>query len=144
MVKAVSFCVLSLLLLTTAFPAPAAERDGCAICGMYLDLYAKTSYTITFDDGSSRSTCSLACAARIISDQKGHIKDIKAGDFVSGELIDARSAFILEGSDIRGVMSSTSRIAFSSLKAAQDFQKKHGGKIVTFDEALRSQLKEQH
>ncbi len=144
MVKIVSFCLLSLSLLAAASPAPAGEREGCAICGMYLDLYAKSRYTITFDDGSSQSTCSLACAARTINDRTGHIKDIKAGDFVSGELIDARSAFILEGSDVHGVMSSTSRIAFSSQKAAQDFQKQHGGKIITFEEALRNQLKEQH
>ncbi len=120
----------------------AAEREGCAICGMYLDMYAKTRYAITLDDGSARSTCSLACATRIMDENKGHVKDIKVGNYLSGELIDARSASFLEGSDVRGVMSRTSRIAFPSKQDALEFQKKHGGKIVTFDEAVRDQVKE--
>jgi nitrous oxide reductase accessory protein NosL len=142
MVKTASWCIISVILLVAPSLAPAAEREGCVICGMYLDIYAKTRYTITLDDGSTRSACSLVCAAQIIRDHEGRVTDVKVGNFLSGEQIDARTAFFLEGSDVPGVMSNTSRIAFPSQKAARDFRKKHGGKIVTFDEALRNQLKE--
>jgi nitrous oxide reductase accessory protein NosL len=141
-VKTASCFVFVLLLFLALSPAPAAEREGCVLCGMYLDIYAKTRYTITLDDGSSKSTCSLACAARIMNEHKGRIRDVKTADYLTGKLIDARSAFILEGSDVPGVMSNTSRIAFPSKKAAQDFRKKHGGRIITFDEAVRNELRE--
>jgi len=140
--KAAIPCIFALLLFTSPFCAPAAERDSCVICGMYLDIYAKTRWTIILDNGSFQSTCSLACAAKIIQVRTGHIRNIKVADFRSGALIDARSAFFLEGSDIPGVMSYTSRIAFPSKEAARDFRKKHGGRIIPFDEALQNQLKE--
>jgi copper chaperone NosL len=139
---AASLCLLVLLLFTIPALAQTADREGCVICGMYLDMYAKTRWVITLDDGSSQSTCGMACAAEVIDSHKGHVKDVKVADFRSGALIDARSAFFLEESDIPGVMSYTSRIAFSSKEAARDFRKKHGGRIVHFDEALRNQLKE--
>jgi copper chaperone NosL len=142
MVKAASCFVFALVLFSVFSPASAAEREGCVLCGMYLDIYAKTRHTITLDNGSSRSTCSLTCAARIMNEHKGRIKNVKVGNYLSGELIDARSAFYLEGSDVPGVMSNTSRIAFPSKQAAQDFRKKHGGKIITFDKAVQNELQE--
>jgi copper chaperone NosL len=141
-VKAASCLVFALFLFAAFSPAPAAEREGCVLCGMYLDIYAKTRYTITLDDGSSQSTCSLTCAARIINEHKGRTRDVKVADYLTGKMIDAQSAFFLEGSDVPGVMSNTSRIAFPSKKAVQDFRKKHGGRIITFDKAVRNELKE--
>jgi copper chaperone NosL len=135
-------CILLTLFLLAASSLPAAEREGCSVCGMYLDLYAHTRFAMTLDDGSSRFACGLACAAKIINENKAHIKEIKVANFLTGDLIDARSAFFLEGSDVPGVMSNTSRIAFPSQNIAQHFRKKHGGRIVTFDEAVRDQLKE--
>jgi copper chaperone NosL len=140
--RTASCILLILFLLGASHVMPAAEREGCSVCGMYLDLYARTLFVISLDDGSIRSACSLACAARIMNEDNAHVKDVKVANFLTGELIDARSAFFLEGSDVPGVMSSTSRVAFSSQKAARDFRKRHGGRIVTFDEAVRDQLKE--
>jgi nitrous oxide reductase accessory protein NosL len=37
---------------------------------------------------------------------------------------------------VPGVMNYTSRIAFSTLEKAEDFQKKHGGSIISFKQAL--------
>jgi nitrous oxide reductase accessory protein NosL len=139
-IKTASF-VLFYILLTVFPPVPhAAEREGCVICGMFVDLYARTRYVISFDDGTTQSTCSLACAVEIINKNKQRLRDIKAANCLTGELIDARTAIYLEGSDIPGVMSYTSRLAFSSKEKALSFKKKHGGRIVSFDEAFRNQL----
>jgi nitrous oxide reductase accessory protein NosL len=72
----------------------------------------------------------------------GRIRSIEAADFRTGALIDARTAFYLESSDIPGVMTYTSRIAFPSQKDAQAFRRKHGGRVISFDEAVRNQLKD--
>ena len=118
----------------------AAERESCVVCGMYLDLYARTRYVLTFDDGTIQSTCSLACAAQAIEKGGHKVRDVKVADCLTGDLIDARKAVYLEGSDIPGVMSYTSRLAFTSREKALSFQKKHGGTLISFDEALRNQL----
>jgi copper chaperone NosL len=120
----------------------AGERKECAVCGMYIDLYEKTAHVLYFDDGSSKTVCSLACAAKLINENKGRIRKVLAADFPTGKLVDAKGAFYLEGSDVPGVMSYTSRIAFRSEVDAKVFQKKHGGSIISFDEALKHQMEE--
>jgi nitrous oxide reductase accessory protein NosL len=143
-IKTASFVFLCILLaaLSPVLRAAEREREGCVLCGMYLDLYERTRYVISFDDGTTQSTCSLACAAQIIDKNRRRLRDIKAADCLTGELIDARTAVYLEGSDVPGVMSYTSRLAFSSKDQALSFKKKHGGRIIFFDDAVRNQLRD--
>lgn len=128
--------------LWCAFPpgdgSSASEREDCSLCGMWIDLYMKTRHVVTLEDGTSESFCSIACAAKYIKQHKGGVKMIQAADFDTTELISAENAFYLEGSDIPGVMSYTSRIAFSRLTQAEGFQARHGGRIVSFRDALES------
>lgn len=120
----------------------AAERKECAVCGMYIDLYEKTAHVVYFDDGSSKVVCSLSCAARLIRENQGKTKNVLAADFLTGKLIDARDTLYIEGSDVPGVMSYTSRIAFRSRTDAEEFQRKHGGRIISFEDALKHQTEE--
>jgi nitrous oxide reductase accessory protein NosL len=122
--------------------ASTTEREGCVVCGMYLDLYERTRLEISYRDGTTKSTCSLACAAEVINQNRDKIKEVRVADFLSGKLFDADTAYVLEGSDVPGVMTYTSRIAFSSKAQALTFQKKHGGRIITFDQALKDQLED--
>jgi hypothetical protein len=109
---------------------------------MYLDTYASTVHVIVFQDGSRQETCSLACAAKIYAKAKARIQKIMVADFLTTDLVDAEHAFYLEGSDIPGVMSYTSRIAFRNRADAKKIQKKHGGNIITFTAALKHQSEE--
>jgi nitrous oxide reductase accessory protein NosL len=135
---------LVFLFCLTIFPGllRAEERKECSLCGMYLDEYASTVHVVIFKDGTRQETCSLACAAKVYEKEKSRIKKIMAADFLSAEFVDADRAVYLEGSDIPGVMSYTSRIAFRSRADAVKFQKKHGGKIISFKNALKHQLEE--
>jgi nitrous oxide reductase accessory protein NosL len=138
-----AYLIITVLLVTGIYTgARAAEREECVICGMYLDLYEKTSLVILFNDDTTKSTCSLACASRVINQNRGRIKGVRVADFLTGKLFDADKAYYLEGSDIPGVMTYTSRLAFSSKAQALTFQKKHGGRIITFDQALKDQLED--
>jgi copper chaperone NosL len=135
--------IITALLVTGILPfARAAQREECVVCGMYLDLYERTRLVISYIDGTTKLTCSLACAAEIINKDRGRINGVKAADFLTGTLLDADKAYFLEGSDIPGVMTYTSRLAFSSKAQALTFKKKHGGKIITFEQALKDQLKD--
>jgi copper chaperone NosL len=141
--KTASLIITILLVAGIYASAHAAERESCAVCGMYLDLYERTRLVILFNDDTTKSTCSLACAAKVINQNKGRIKGVEVADFLTGKLLDADKAYFLEGSDIPGVMSYTSRVAFSSKAQAAIVKKKHGGRIITFDQALKDQLEDE-
>lgn len=47
--------------------------------------------------------------------------------------IDARQAFYVIGSSLRGGMGAAETVPFSTEEAAQDFTSRHGGQIVRFD-----------
>ncbi|HHD80182.1 MAG TPA: hypothetical protein ENK99_01030, partial [Campylobacterales bacterium] len=67
----------------------------------------------------------------------GGIKAIFAVDASTGKLINAKSALYVVGSDIPNTMGSN-QVAFASKSSAKAFQKKHGGKIVSFNIALKN------
>ena len=140
-VRTASFIILFSFIMFQG-PTLAGERRECSLCGMYLDQYKSTVHVIVFKDGTREETCSLACAAKVYAKEKARIKTVLAADFLTGGIMDAEHAVYLEGSDIPGVMSYTSRIAFRTKDDAKTFQKKHGGKIVTFQAALQHQLEE--
>lgn len=117
-----------------------AKRDECIICGMWIDQYMKTRHVVVLNDGQSHSFCSFACAARYYNEHKDKIKEIKASDFLTEKLIDAKKAYYLEGSSVPGVMSYVSRIAFEKKDDAERFRKKKGGDIIDFNQALKNQL----
>jgi len=140
--KTASLFIAALLFIGNSTHLRAAEREECAICGMYLDSYARTRLEISFVDGTTRLTCGLACASEVINLNRSRIKGVRVADFLTGKLFDADKAYFLEGSDVPGVMTYTSRLAFSSKAQALTFQKEHGGRIITFDQALTDQLKD--
>ena len=112
------------------------EREDCHVCGMWIDLYMKTRHVVTHRDGSERSFCSIACTSKYLGNHGGSVERIMAADYMSRELIEAKAAFYLSGSDVPGVMTYTSRIAFSNKDRAEEFQREHGGSIITFQQAL--------
>lgn len=73
-----------------------------------------TKYVITLKDNTTKSFCGIACTAKYLSKHKEDIKGVKVADFITEKLIDADNAYYLEGSDVPGVMSYISRIAFGT------------------------------
>jgi hypothetical protein len=107
---------------------------------MNLKMYHQTNNRLTFSDGTEVQTCSIFCAAQIYEKRAAEIDRWEVVDYETKKWIDARNAHWLVGSDIPGVMTAISKIAFSSLEDAQKFLKSHGGTIGTFDEALNRTL----
>lgn len=135
--------LILLLALLAAVPVYGEKREECELCGMWIDQYMRTRHVLHLKDQTTKTFCSLACTAKFLQnkDNEKEILSIEVADFRTKELIDTGKASYLEGSDVPGVMSQISRIAFSSLKEAKEFQKDHGGTIVTFKEALKNQSK---
>jgi nitrous oxide reductase accessory protein NosL len=129
------FC--SVLVFDVLFPVEGVTgRQECSICGMWIDQYDRTRHVAIMKDGKAEHYCSFACAAKGIEIHKGDIKALKTADFSTKSLIDADKAYYLEGSNIPGIMSYISRIAFASRAEVQEFQQRYGGSIVTLRQAL--------
>jgi hypothetical protein len=128
--------VISLMLFALSSSGATNYRKECAICGMWIDQYEHTHHLIVLNDGKTEHFCSFACAAKYIRVNRDHIKTIMAADFITKSLIDANDAYYVKGSNVPGVMSFISMIAFATREQAVAFQAEHGGEIVTFNEAL--------
>jgi len=121
-------------------PDAKEEPQWCPLCGMNLKMYHQTNNRLTFSDGTEVQTCSIFCAAQIYEKRAAEIDRWEVVDYETKKWIDAKRARWLIESDIPGVMTAISKLAFLSLGDVQKYQKKHGGTIRTFDNALNRTL----
>lgn len=100
-----------------------------------------------------KRTCCLRCALNYGSNHPGEVKGYRVAEQDSGRELDAASAVYVVGSDVQPChhmdaerlepgMDAVPRwdrcvpaaIAFSDKKAAEDFQRAHGGKLLDWTE----------
>jgi len=141
------FIILTLTSLLTAqmfqsVPKPQARllqsgKDApyCSSCGMYLVKFYKTSHAAKVN-GVQKQFCSIHCLLSSIKNGK-KVTDIKVVDTKTLQWIDAKKAYYVVGSKIKGTMSHISKYAFKNITDATMFQAKHGGKIMNFTQALQ-------
>jgi nitrous oxide reductase accessory protein NosL len=137
-----SFIILWFSFLLAPFFGTDAKEEPkwCPLCGMNLKMYHQTNNQLTFFDGTKTQTCSIFCAAQIYEKRAVEIDRWEVMDYSNQIFIDAKKAHWLMGSDVPGVMTALSKIAFASLEDAQKYLKGHGGAIGTFDDALNRTL----
>lgn len=125
--------------LTSSAQADVKEFPDCLQCGMDRDKLSHSRMLITYADGTKVGTCSLACVATEQKKNPGKkISSIKVADYYTKELIPAGKAVWVIGGKKAGVMTSVAKWAFGTRKDAEKFTKVNGGKIVTFDEAMKA------
>jgi cytochrome c553 len=107
---------------------------------MNLKMYHQTNNRLTFFDRTQTQTCSIFCAAQIYEKRPTEIERWEVVDYETKIFIEAKKAHWLIGSDIPGVMTAVSKIAFTSSGDAQRYLKGHGGAMGTFDDALNRTL----
>jgi copper chaperone NosL len=113
----------------------------CNYCGMDRRRFHHSRMLLHYLDDSAEGVCSLRCAATSLALNLGRgTRAIWVGDNASPEeakpLTDAEKASYLIGSSIRGVMTRRSKVAYSSVEAAEASKGANGGEIVDFDKAL--------
>ncbi len=106
------------------------NKESCAICGMNLVKFYKTSHTAMVN-GKNVQYCSLHCMADAIRHGE-ELENPMVVDVTSLKFIPVTEAYYVVGSSVHGTMSHVSKYAFKSLKDAKAFQKKYGGKILDF------------
>lgn len=125
----------------------------CQICGRYISK--QTAFRLDTADGAIRACCP-ACAMHYMLHHPDSVHKAWATDFNSGRVIPASSAYYDEGGDVqyctrykppveRGAEGVTRRIydrclpvlvAFASRDAAETYRQEHGGRVISYDEAL--------
>ena len=120
-----------------AATAQAEEREGCHLCGMYIDQYQATSAIITTKDGSVEKTCGGADMLRLVAEEGGvaAFKSVVVHDWASGKEIAAADASYVIGSDLVPDMI-PNIIAFADQEGAKKFMAEHGGQLLTLSQAL--------
>ena len=135
--------VLSLVIPLGGSLSSAADKiedpKSCKQCGMDRSVFDRSRMLIAYADGTTVGVCSLHCAAREIRQNKDRqIKSLMVADYMTKELIDAKTAYWVIGGRIQGVMTSLPKWAFARGEDAQKFVKENGGKISSFDETMKA------
>lgn len=130
-------------------PDPVPHQDDlekypkCPYCSMDLRLNHRTRMLIHYSNNVPDPTCSIHCAAISLSlnlflEPKAIWVGDNAADVEPRPLIDANTAIYLVGSDLPGIMTWNSKMAYASSAAALVAQQVHGGQLMDFDQTLKA------
>ncbi len=135
--------MIPLLMPPALVQAPTPEApEACDRCGMDRTRFASSRMRLTWADGRTRGTFSLACAAEELREAPGAIRlEVADHDSPHG-LMDARRATWVLGGREAGVMTSVAKWAFATPTAARAFIRRRGGRLVPFERALRAAQQE--
>lgn len=123
-------------------PAEVTRDTADSLDGMLLADYPGPKAQIHYEQGSPDFFCDTVGMFSIYlrPEQKRRVlalfvQDMAKTDWYnpSGHWIDARTAFYVAGSDMRGAMGPT-LASFSRAEDARTFAARHGGRVLRFDE----------
>ncbi|BBL59858.1 nitrous oxide reductase accessory protein NosL [Methylomonas koyamae] len=118
------------------------KQDRCPVCGMFVYKYPKWVAQIYFNDGSAYFYDGAKDMFKHIFNTQQYtpgktaemMTEVWVTDYYEVELIDAKSAYYVIGSDVLGPMGHE-LLPFRDQAAAQEFMEDHKGKsIMRFQE----------
>lgn len=127
----------------------------CQICGRMIPK--ETAFQLDTPNGTIEACCP-SCAMHFILSHPNFVRSAKATDFTTGRKISALSAYYDEGGDVqyctlnrppvkRGPIGVRERVydrclpvlvAFANHDDAEAYRKQHGGRVLTYNQALAS------
>ncbi len=125
-------------------PVFAEEPAMCSLCDKEI-TDSNIKFTIMYADGKVMSYGCPGCGLTVIKQGKGNVKSAKTTDFISRQMLDAKSAYYVLGSDV-GFCCDPAWLSFAKKDQAEKFTKGFGGKVMSYEEALAwlADLKKQH
>jgi nitrous oxide reductase accessory protein NosL len=130
-------------------PQKLQKRDRCPVCGMFVKKYPKWVAQIIFKDGSyavfdgAKDLFKYYFDVTYFDPQRSFddIDEIYVTDYYSLELIEAKTAFYVIGSDVYGPMGHE-LIPHKDRASAEEFLTDHKGtRILTFEEVTTDVIK---
>jgi nitrous oxide reductase accessory protein NosL len=116
---------------------PVDDKDHCAVCNMYPARYPRHKSQIFAQRKKTFHFCSTQCLFEFLGHSRKYVQtdigpfQIWVTDFPTGAWTGGRTAYYVVGSEKLGPMGHEA-IAFDKKKAADDFARKEGGKVLTF------------
>jgi len=139
---ATAVCYLSMVGMVFA-QDDVKKYPSCKHCGMDRGAFAYSRMLIEYTDGTIVGTCSIRCAALDLAlNSDKTLKAIMVGDYNSKALIDARKAIWVIGGKKTGVMTERAKWAFGQETDAERFIAENGGKIASYDVAMKAAYKD--
>lgn len=114
-----------------------SHKHWCPICGSKIKNFYKTSHSSTLQNGTKRQYCSINCLNKDHSLYGINLNSIQVIDAKREKTINAKKAFYVINSKIRGTMSQKSKLAFSNLNDAKNFILENEGEVVSFEKAFK-------
>lgn len=138
---AVSFITTAVQATETYAPQPIVKSERCPVCGMYPANFQKWHAQIVFKDGEHSSFDSAADMFRFLNNMAEYDKKHVATDigkifvpaYDKGGWLDAKQAFFVAGSKVKGPMGNDLP-AFASKDDAIRFSQKSGGKALSYEQ----------
>lgn len=129
-------------------PQAISKTQRCPVCGMFPARYPAWATQVVFKDNSMTALESPAELFRFLADVKKYdakhsaadIARIYATDYAKRDWIDAKQAFYVDGSKVKGPMGADLP-AFATKAAAEGFAKESGGRVLGFDEVAPDAIK---
>jgi len=130
--------------LASAIPKP-GPKDLCPVCGMLVAKYPHWIATIVYKDGHAHHFDGAKDMVKFWYDPPkyavGHSREMMAGvwvtDYYNLQLIDAKTALYVIGSDVLGPMGHEF-VPLANQADAEEFLKEHKGKrILRFDQITK-------
>ena len=119
-------------------PKKYTDKGRCPNCGMGLNMWARTRHEFINSEGE-HAVCSIRCMADISNNSGEKPTMGKTALYLRPEkMVQVENAYYLLGSSAKGTMTMKSKIAFASEEDAKAFQQQYGGKIISFQEALKA------
>jgi nitrous oxide reductase accessory protein NosL len=127
------------VIATVASADSVDNHRACKQCGMDLTAFAQSRMLIVYDDGTTAEVCSIHCAAAELKQNRDRqVESLMVADYSTLSMIDAKSANWVAGGEKEGVMSSVAKWAFAREEDAREFVRVNGGKLIAFEEAMKS------
>jgi copper chaperone NosL len=115
------------------------KHPSCSYCGMDREKFAHSRMLVVYDDKSEFGACSLHCGAvNLAVNIDKTPQSMQVADLNSKNLIDAEKATWVIGGDKPGVMTKQAKWAFQDQPEAAAFIKEHGGKMASFEDAIKT------
>ena len=136
---ALGLCLSVATAALAGLSADVAKSPSCRQCGMDRGKFSHSRMLIEYEGGAVAGTCSLHCTAVELANTIDRIPVmVSVADYDTKELIEAEKAVWVMGGSKKGVMTGQAKWAFASNEAAEQFIKANGGKIASFDEAIKA------
>jgi copper chaperone NosL len=121
------------------------DHPECRYCGMKRESFAFSRMLIRYNNGPAVGTCSIHCASIDIALNTDRMPEaILVGDYHTKRLIDAEKAVWVIGGTKPGIMTIRGKWAFEQRKDADAFRGEQGGRIASFDEAMKATFEDIH